>query len=766
MHRSAICVRFSTSGSQLGTVNPHLAGGATVEHNAQHHLPDLDTRMLSDFIYELNIARRHMTTYPAGHPMIDAATDKVLDLLDHLFEFRPEIGFGVAREALMFEGELLDRKNPVYRDFASFLFSRGIAAIHFMRHAERDEFIQLNHLLRAERAEVQEHGGYPALLEAQRITHVKIIPVDYGSFATIEEERIASGDYDEEREPLWENFLHGLMEGVLDPEGSSIYMPTDFDPRLVAGILNRKAEGKGMTGKENYDAVISSFVGQMGTPESGLRGVPGRKGPGSEELATLISELNPELRRQFLNSTFRTLDGQQDKAQEILEAFPEDLIVDSLNQVNQQKMQVSSNILNLLGKLARHQDGSKLQSTIQGQSNLDAMEAGKRMRMIFREENTGIFIPEAYQNALNTIVATEQVALVDDEEREMLRAILDSQSIERQTSAIAFEIMIAGAETELESILQRNLVDLARFFLETGDFSALHDLHQRWIDYLDRDEMATLFLAEEVLETLHSHEFIVETLDALERFGSDKQEEIFGYILAIGTPFADELISRLSETESMTVRRFYMDCLKEMGRDAHEAILERLNDERWYLVRNLIIVLAQQRDPALIKRLYPLIDYPHPRVHQEILKLMFTYNRPRAERLLLEELQSKSIQTQLYAVQISDRSQDKAVQRQLIKILREGTLNEEGFELKVQILQILAKIGDAGVVPFLDGFMNTGNLLHPKLFRRLKIEIVKTLSRYPAKTALPLLEKLSKTAGGEIALQATEQIRQLRRRAQ
>ncbi len=722
--------------------------------------------MLSDFIYELNIARRHMSTYPAGHPMIDASTDKVLDLLDRLFEFRPEIGFGVARESLMFEGEWLDRKNPVYRDFASFLFSRGIAAIHFMRHADRDEFIRLNHLLRVERAEILEYGGYPSLLEAQRITHVKIVPVDYESFTTVEEERIASGDYDAEREPLWENFLHGLMEGVLDPEGSSLYMPADFDPRLVAGILNRKAESKGMTGKENYDAVISSFVGQMGASGSDLRGVPERKGPGSEELGTLINELNPELRRQFLNSTFRTLDSQQDRAKEVLEAFPEELIIDSLNQVNQQKMQVSSNILNLLGKLSRHQDGSKIQSTIQGQSKLDKMEASERMRMIFREEDTGKFIPEAYQNALNTIASTEQVTLVDDEEREMLRSILDSQSIERQTSAIVFEIMISGTETDLESVLQRNLVDLARFFLETGDFYALNDLHQRWIDYLNRDEMATLFLAEEVLETLHSREFVIETLDALERFGSDKQDEIRDYILAIGAPFADELITRLSEAESMTVRRFYMDCLQDMGREAHEAILDRLNDERWYLVRNLIIVLAQQRDPALIKKLYPLIDYPHPRVHQEVLKLMFTYNRPRAERLLLEELQAKSLETQLYAVQIADRSQDKAVQRQLLKILREGPLNEAGYELKVQILQILAKVGDAGVVPFLEGYMNTGNLLHPKLFRRLKLEIVKTLSRYPAKLALPVLEKLAKTGNSELAVQANAQIRQLRRRTQ
>lgn len=736
-----------------------------MDYSNVQHLPDLDTRMLSNFIYEINIARRHMSTYPTGHPMIGMATDKVLNLLEHLFEFRPEIGFGVARDALMFEGEWLDRKNPVYRDFAAFLFSRGIAAIHFMRHADRDEFIRLNLMLRAERSEIQKYGGYPALLQSQQITHIKIVPVDYRSFTTVEEERITSADYDKEREPLWENFLFGMMEGIIDPAGSSLYMPADFDPRLVAGILNRKSEGKGMTGKENYDAVITSFISQIGTSGSGQRGVSGSKGPGTEELGELISELNPELRRQFLNSTFRTLDTQQTKAESVLGAFPEELILDSLNQVNEQKMQVSTNILNLLGKLSKHQDRGSGRSNIQGQVSFDKLEAGKRMELIFREEDNEQFIPEAYQNALNTIVSTEQISLLKNEEMEALRAALDSQSVERQTSAIAFEIMIAGADTDLESTLQRNLVDLARFFLDTGDFSALGDLHQRWVDYLNRDELATFFLAEEVLENLHSREFVNETLDALDRFGSEKQEEVRNYILAVGTPFADELINRLAEIESMTVRRYYMDCLKDMGRDAHEAIIENITDERWYLVRNLILVVAQQQDPALIKKLYPLIDYPHPRVHQEVLKLMFAYNRPRAERQILEELMSNDISTQIYAVQIADRSQDKAVQRQLLKIMRDAPLAGEGFELKVQILRALAKIGDAGVVSFLENLIKSGNLRHPKLFRRLRLEAIKTLGRYPTSAASPLLETLARTANTEIATIATEQLRLLRRRA-
>lgn len=736
-----------------------------MDRNPQQNLPDLDTKMLSDFIYELNIARRHMATYPTGHPMIDTSTDKIVDLLAHLFEFRPEIGFGVARDALMFEGEWLDRKNPVYRDFATFLFGRGIAAIHFSRLTNREELIRLNQLLRADRDQIQDNGGYPELLEAQFIQHISIIPVDYRSFSTTEESRISSETGDDDREPLWENFLHGLMEGVLDPDGSTTYMPSDFDPRLIAGILNRKAEGKGMTGKENYDAVISSFISKSSSSGAGVAGAGLTATTNAEDLGDLIQQLNPELRRQFLNSTFRTLENHEGKAQEVIEAFPSDLIVESLTQINKNELQVSGNILNLLGKLSKHQGSSVARSTIQGKSNFSEEETKERMRLIFREEDLGKFIPDAYQNALNTIVSTEQLTLVQDEEIDSLRAQLNSQSVERQTSAIIFELMDNNVETELESTLQRNLVDLGRYFLETGDFSAMKDLHQRWLDYLNREDMATFFLAEEVLDSLHSEEFINETLDSLERYGQEKQDEIREYILSVGAPFADELVNRLADTESMTIRRFYMNCLTDIGRNAHDAIFRNMSDSRWYLVRNLVIILSRMEDPSIMKRLYPIIDYPHPRVHQEVLKLMFTYIRPRAERQLMEELLSDNIQTQIYAVQLADRSQEKEVHRTLTKLLCQNALSEEILELKTQILRLFAKIANPTTVPILEKLLQSGNILHPKLFRRLKLEIVKTLGHYPAESVSKLLEKIAHSGSSTLATTAVEQLRLVRRKS-
>jgi hypothetical protein len=89
----------------------------------------LDTKLLSKFIYALNIARRQVMSYPPGHPMVATATAKLIDVVPRLIEFRKEITPGIARDSLMIEDGLLDAGNPVFQDLARNLFDVLIASL-------------------------------------------------------------------------------------------------------------------------------------------------------------------------------------------------------------------------------------------------------------------------------------------------------------------------------------------------------------------------------------------------------------------------------------------------------------------------------------------------------------------------------------------------------------------------------------------------------------------------------------------------------------
>jgi len=162
------------------------------ENNPKNHELALDTRLLSDFIFELTISRRCVTSYPKGHPLIQASMKRVMNLLGQLLEYRKEIALGVARNSLIFEQKLLDQKNPVYRDYAKILFSHGIAALTFERNLEKEELLQFNEILSRTRDNVRENGGILQTTSDAGIRHLQVKTVSYDLLRVVENDQIES----------------------------------------------------------------------------------------------------------------------------------------------------------------------------------------------------------------------------------------------------------------------------------------------------------------------------------------------------------------------------------------------------------------------------------------------------------------------------------------------------------------------------------------------------------------------------------------------
>jgi hypothetical protein len=93
----------------------------------------LDLKLLSKLIYELNIARHHTITYPAGHPVIGQSVRQALSYLGQLQPENGLLSLGISKDKLVIGQTILDEKNPVFREFASHFFDHGIAAATFSR---------------------------------------------------------------------------------------------------------------------------------------------------------------------------------------------------------------------------------------------------------------------------------------------------------------------------------------------------------------------------------------------------------------------------------------------------------------------------------------------------------------------------------------------------------------------------------------------------------------------------------------------------------
>lgn len=721
---------------------------------------DLDPKLAANFLVQLNIARRNVAAYPGAHPLIAVSTGQTALLLERLLAGRSAFTLGVAKDVLLVGDHSLEKSHPVFRDLAKVLFDHGIAAVTFASGLEGRELQGFSELLNAGREAIRDRGGIEAAAMAAGFRHLRISAVRYDLFRVSEGEAPAGADAPRQCAAaggIWEHFVRGLLAGNLDPAGALASAPERFDPEVLAAIVNERQAETGGAGRKSYDGAIVSFLRQLDREQLTER-------YGSEtldKLAALVGRLTPELRRQFLRSSFAALADRGEVAEEVLARLPEEAILEALEEVNSRGATVPPAIAGLLQKLARH----PLPPGRAVAAAPDAAEAGltEKLRILFREEQGGEFVPERYQAALQTLIALDRIAVIEGEEAGQLKSTLLGHSVETQVADIIPELLPLARQPDQAAVLERNLLDLSDYFLETGDFAALTRIHERWSVAGDEVGPRREMFAK-IEEKYAAPEFIEAVLGGLALWGKPRHEEIKALIRQVGAPFAAPLLERLAVESSLTLRRYHVDCLVQLGETARPAVLARLGDARWYFVRNLVVILRRLDDPAILRHLRRFMEHPHPRVRQEVLRTFLHFDDPEADRLLLRDLAGSDRELQLGAVQLAEFSRSPEVFARLLETLAHGGIADFEFELKRAVVRTLAAIGNPEALPALAAVLHGKSLLHPLQHGRLKGEIIATLGDYPAAAAAPLLAEMARSPQQELARQAAAMLHTVQER--
>jgi hypothetical protein len=697
----------------------------------------IDTKALSGLIIEFNITHRNYRSYPPGHPLIESSLIKLLARYDELMEQQYELSIGVARDTLMFENTNLNRNSPVYRDFARALFQCGIGGLIFRPGLTTTEAKSFLDILDMKRDEISQAGGINAVWQRSGIESLGIHAIRYDLF-TASEEDSDSCEQTEPGEGLWERFVRGLVEGNLSFSGDSL---GDLDPELLAEVLNKRYSASGADWQGDYAKAVENFIHKTAQKTLVDNNFV------SDKLVRFIASLNPELRRQFLSSAFEDAgpEGESFTAR-LQNGMTSETVLKILDDINQQQLTISPVITGILQKLSLYAPprGRKTRN-----SETERNEVNDRIQMILREQDEEVYVPADYQLQLNSLVAVSQFPLLHNDEIEPF----DSHQIESHISAILLELITGEQDPSQCELLARSLSDMGSYFLQTDNYD----------DYLAILEQATdpekpeLFRSI-LMERCTDRDCLEEILDGLHIWGKSRYDQIKKLIGKIGAPFIEPLLEHLAEEENLSQRRFLMERLGEFGPAVCKPILARLHDRRWYVLRNLIILLKDVHDPEVLTALRPLIRHAHPRVRQEAFKTLLSCNDSLAERLILHDLESGNRETQLAAIRLAEATKSPPTFNRLLLILGQGGLNAAHVEIKCAVVKALSEFAHADALPELARILSSRNLLNAKSLLRLKLEIVASLERYPL-VAVQLL--LQKTAGGndEVARKAGEVLR-------
>ena len=735
--------------------------------------PLLRAKAVAAVAGDLNIARRNWNAYPSGHPLVESSIQKLLSSFQMLCGDVGGVQLGVTREGLLLGDEYVEKNNQLCKNVAAAFFERGVGALMVSQPPTREELLALLKLLALKREEVFAQGGIEKLWQEAGITALEVRAIRYDRFSGTEEEQLGSEKGDAQTQvSLWEQFALLLTKGEV---GVAV---ADNSPELLAASLNahfarRMGSGGGFSGTtlKAVSALIQQVVSGSAGATSGGAGSGDGTGAGNDgpeaagwseldvvqasaikaDLAAFIVALDPLLRRQILNGFCETAVGDESTAADLFRHLGTAVLQETYASAEEyaEAPQLLQGILrSLLPHLIDTYDRT-----------IPDDEIHNRMHTLLQEHQHEVFMPDEYMQGLLDVLSSGTLEQLDAGDVTKLLASLNSQAIDSRGSEIILQLVIANPTGEAAQELIKNLSELCGHFLELGDYGQVLKILSQAADPRLPQPLRIV-----MRDAFCRREFLDEILSGLTIWGKPKYDQVSLLIQVLGRAFIEPLLDRMAEEETMSLRRFMIDRVQAFGEAARPYLLARLSDQRWYVLRNIIIMLRTLGPTQEVEQLRPFVRHANPKVRIEALKTLLQAGDPIAQRQVLRDLESPDRETQLTAIGLTDHNSPPDIARKLLALVTSGGYTVVECELKTAAVQALGEIGRSEILPELVKVLASRSLLAFKALNRLKIDIIRSLERYPAKAVLPLLERLS-DGSDDVARQAAESLRVVRSKA-
>jgi len=197
--------------------------------------------------------------------------------------------------------------------------------------------------------------------------------------------------------------------------------------------------------------------------------------------------------------------------------------------------------------------------------------------------------------------------------------------------------------------------------------------------------------------------------------------------------------------------------------NAVPAILRRMGDGRWYIVRNLAAILGDIGSVEAVSALQMCLLHSDVRVCNEAIRSLAKIGGKDSEAAILEVLRGNdpSLYPQAIASLGGMKSRNALVD--LMRIVCRHDLFLKHLSLKVDALGAIAMIGDRQAVPILSDLLERWHVVAPDRWKQFKIAIAGCLARLGDDRAIPALEKKA-TGSGELGRACLEAIETIGRR--
>ncbi|MGA1868445.1 MAG: HEAT repeat domain-containing protein [bacterium] len=717
------------------------------EHNVSKEVP-LDTKHLAQALIELNIARKNVLIYPADHIQVKMSNERAHEILIKIFELTPEITLGIAKDTLLVGSGYLDKKNPVYKEFATALSEHGIAGITFYQGIDKEELFFFLNLISRTRENLQSMGGIEKAIEDKGFLHIKIQLLDYSKFHLTEEAEIIKEKADIKNEAgIWHDFVAHLLTDTLteSEDGLSLRDLKQINPAQLAYFINEyKIDTNAAL--QSYENIITRHLHEADMKQRMDR----RNSPIFEKLNTLMQQLKPELKKQFLATTFKHCSSAKNANQReaFLNHLSQDLVIEMLIEANKRGEEISSSLMALVQKLSQTKDDTDTRLTKKTPDPLPseraAEERSEELQNLFKQEEYEKYVISEYENLIKYLTNEPRQGLFKDRHGFSIDEYLETLEDTCIDARFARILITFMEEEDIQDDEYREFAKkLVRTFpslIEMGEFTFLLELFATLARHsTEKPRQALRSAAQEALEGFKDSQIVSKAVTCFNKVSHEENKDAHDFIISLGPVVIPYLLQVYASQEFIDEGDIIFKILQGFGHATVDHAKTMLNSSKVGSVQNILFLLRTMGNKELTPYLMPLCKHWDQNIRIEALITLLTFKDPWGIRQLRNAIRSNNPDEYNHAILQAGKYRIRDVAMDLVSLIKRFILFEEYYIKNEKIIKALGQIGDPCALPALEKLARSFFTIHPKSHLKMKAVLFESLYHYPPHTLTTLL---------------------------
>lgn len=700
-------------------------------------------------IKELSLAIKTMSIYPSDHPAIKASVERLYATMENLFEASPEFKLEIAQKNLLVDGQLLDKTNEIFRDFALQFHRRGVASITFKKDLNVEELRMFLEVASTEPKMLQKKGGFLKLCQEKKISRIDIVEIDYEKVFGVEEGIGEAAEEEEVRsdEEIWVDLIRsldlysGLKLGEVE-HNFLLHLEEEPDKMVtyLEGMASKSSLGMSALGGAAVRRTINSIGSYI------FKNLPQEKEVHRKKLAEVVSRLNPKLRIQLIDAEIDIEPGQIDVITEIIPDLSNSVIVEMMTLAVSSEGRVTERLVKLFHKIVPEEEKKREIIPLFGDSladmsgKEDSLYMRRLIENLFLSKPTKDFVSEMYRKTLKEL--NEQISSISG-----IKEYTDSLNegkIEEQASTVLMDLIRLETESSEYVEIAKNLGKATMDFLLTGRYEKAKEIIEILIEEAGPQKGRTdgeRNACKETLEKLRDIGIVHDLVTALRDWGREKYKTIQFILLQMGEIAVEPLLEALGRETDMSLRKKIISIVVDMGEEAIPEIVRRFSDKNWYVVRNMVRILREIGMEKAVRYLNIPLKHEDPRVRKEVVYALSTIGGKEVFSLVSRMADDPDGEVRRGAIKYLGVMRNKGAVPLLVKLINQRNPFGHNNSLIISGIEALGEIGAEEAVPGLVRLLRKSTIFARSRNDEVRIAAATALERIGNEQAMEALAR-------------------------